>query len=555
MSKNVLELIRVSTEGQAGDDRGGIPAQRAANKRTAEAHGLEIVRTFEIADVSGAKVLACPEMQEILSLIESPEICGVVAREFSRLMRPEDLSDFAILQRFVETRTMLYLPDGPVDLGNKSGRLFGVLRAAMAGYEREEIRERMESGKEAIRRAGRHAGGDNSLPFGVAWDKVKGWSFTPEAEMVKEAFRQVLTTSRPYAQIAAELGLSRTNLRCILQNPIWTGWRVYDKRRDMTSAGYIAGENGRHGYRRKVMRDPADVVRVKVLPELISEAEFQRAQEILADRAARERLVRSQHAPRYTFNGYLACAICGNPLYTHTNRKTGYYICKLNNARARARGLSCSTPYVLAGKVDAKVEMLLCERLQDGSAIRRIAEIHFAEAQEPAGVAGMDVEAAKLLIASLEAKRTRILDAFFDGSISKLEREKRLAAVDRELAGCNGMFTRTAEQKRPRMDAGRLGAILEVFVGFRFLNRDQKRSLLAAARARVFLEGYTVDRLEITSPFDIAHPGKAIDNDSHTGNRLPAAGASPPGRCAETPAARQGTTRHCARAKLLPAAE
>jgi hypothetical protein len=56
----VIELIRVSTEGQAGDDRAGIPARRAVNRRTAQSHSLEIVRTIEMADVSGTAVLRAP---------------------------------------------------------------------------------------------------------------------------------------------------------------------------------------------------------------------------------------------------------------------------------------------------------------------------------------------------------------------------------------------------------------------------------------------------------------------------------------------------------------
>src|SRR5262249_27158497 len=155
---------------------------------------------------------------------------------------------------FIETRTMLFLPDGPVDLGNKSGKLFGIIKAAFAGYEREEIRERMQSGKEALGRAGRHASARYCLPYGGAWEKNAELSYVPAVEKVKQAFHEVLTTSRPYAQIAAELGLSRTNLRCILQNPIWIGYRVYDKKRDMSSAGYVAGANGRQGYRKKVLR-------------------------------------------------------------------------------------------------------------------------------------------------------------------------------------------------------------------------------------------------------------------------------------------------------------
>jgi DNA invertase Pin-like site-specific DNA recombinase len=98
--KKAIELIRVSTEHQAGADRGGIPAQREANKLTARAHDLKIVETIEIVDVSGASVLASPEMQRLLRLMESPSIEGVVAKEFSRLMRPDKFTDYALLQHF-----------------------------------------------------------------------------------------------------------------------------------------------------------------------------------------------------------------------------------------------------------------------------------------------------------------------------------------------------------------------------------------------------------------------------------------------------------------------
>ena len=76
MSKKVIQLIRVSTEGQAGDDRAGIQAQRETNARTARTYGLEVVKTIEIVDVSGSDVLASPAMQHLLDQIKSPEIHG-----------------------------------------------------------------------------------------------------------------------------------------------------------------------------------------------------------------------------------------------------------------------------------------------------------------------------------------------------------------------------------------------------------------------------------------------------------------------------------------------
>jgi DNA invertase Pin-like site-specific DNA recombinase len=118
-------------------------------------------------------------MQEMMRLMVSPEIHGVVAREFSRLMRPENFSDYALLQAFADTKTVLYLPDGPIDLSSKSGRLMGTLRAAMAGLERTEILERIWTAKEEKRRAGKMPQSEITLPFGVGYDRKKNVGITP----------------------------------------------------------------------------------------------------------------------------------------------------------------------------------------------------------------------------------------------------------------------------------------------------------------------------------------------------------------------------------------
>ena len=207
------------------------------------------------------------------------------------------------------------------------------------------------------------------------------------------------------------------------------------------------------------------------------EAEFRQVQEILADRAARERLIRTKNLPRYTFNGFLACGVCSSPLYTHRNTAAEYYVCKRNGTRARKRGEGCSTPYILAGKTEAKIDQLPATRLQDAATLQTIAETYLAGLEEPAGVAGVDLEAGKQLAASLEAKRTRILDSFFEDLISKPERDKRIKAIDAELAGCHEMLASavTRQPKRPEITADQLAAVLEVFAGFQFLDRAQKK--------------------------------------------------------------------------------
>src|SRR5687767_10439948 len=96
--KRCIELLRVSTLGQAANDRASLPSQRSVNKQTADRFGLNIVRSIEMAGVSGATVLMAPEMQEMIRLMRDAEIHGVVTREFSRLMRPENYADYALLQ-------------------------------------------------------------------------------------------------------------------------------------------------------------------------------------------------------------------------------------------------------------------------------------------------------------------------------------------------------------------------------------------------------------------------------------------------------------------------
>ncbi len=198
--KKVIELIRVSTEAQADDDRASIPAQRAVNRSTCAQYGLEITDTIEMADVSGTAVLQTPEIQRLLVRLESKELDGVVCREFSRLMRPERFADYVLLAAFQDNRKTLYLPDGPVDFSTKQGMLVGGIRALMAGHERSEMLERSWTAKEAMRRQGRSPNGSTCLPYGVLYDRVKAvWSYDPEkAPRIREVFRRFLAGDTNY---------------------------------------------------------------------------------------------------------------------------------------------------------------------------------------------------------------------------------------------------------------------------------------------------------------------------------------------------------------------
>jgi DNA invertase Pin-like site-specific DNA recombinase len=514
MKKKAIELIRVSTEGQAREDRAGIPAQRASNRRTATQYGLEIVRTIEIADVSGAAVLRSPEMQELLRLIESADIHGVVAKEFSRLMRPENFADYALLQTFVDTATILYLPDGPVDFSSKSGRLFGVFRAAMAGHERTEILERVWAAKEEKRRAGKHPQSHITLPFGVGYEsKTSCWYYTEDIQKVVEAFRLFLSGETSYVEVGRRVSIDPINLRYILRNPIYTGWRIYSKRRDPTARGLRVRPDGRQGDRRKINREPSEVIRVRVLEPMVSEIDFQRLQQILNLKKENHWRARPEHERRFTYSGFLRCGSCGNLIYTHSSKRREWYVCKSRTWPARLSRLKkelepCTNPYMRRERMESSIDNILAERLTDVDFLKRLAFEYADRAR--LGTTATNIPNVKRKLKELEAKRQRLLDGYLDNLIDSTEFNRRLEKIkteqsfyDEKLAGVTSVETEISAEK--------LAKSFEAFQEWMFLSRTDKRRLLQAIIPEIHVENYRVTKVGWLPPADHR------DEMSHTG--------------------------------------
>jgi DNA invertase Pin-like site-specific DNA recombinase len=498
MSKHVIELIRVSTEGQAAQDRAGIPAQRAANSRTAAQFGLEIISTIEMSDVSGASVLRAPQMQQLLSLIESPKIHGVVTKEFSRLMRPESFCDYVILQQFVDTNTILYLPEGPLDLSNKTGRLMGTIRAAIAGLERTEILERVWLAKEEKRRTGKFAQSAVCLPFGVSYTEAQGWRYTPDAEKVREAFRLFLSGETSYWTVGKKVGIAPVNLRVIMRNPIYTGWRVIDKKRDPSGLGRRTRPDGRQADRPKILRAPEDVIRVKVIMDaLIPEADFERVQAIMEMKRTRHWRHNPNYEHQYTYNGFLTCAVCGELIYTYRNRKERrYYVCKAKQYPSQVEH-RCDSVYMRREILESTLDELFAIQLTDPGFLRDIAEERESTSHD--GVQQANVLRLQQQVESLRDKRQRVLDAYFENVISRDERDHRLAGIDHDLRLAQEMLLRQTPSAAP-VDPTELAWLFEPFTDWKFLNRNEKRRILTALGSEIKTANYRIQSISLLSP-------------------------------------------------------
>jgi DNA invertase Pin-like site-specific DNA recombinase len=180
-----------------------------------------------VEDVIGKDIMLASETHDLIKLMESGRIQGVVAREFSRLMRPDDFADYVLLSQFQKTRTILYLPEGTIDFNDKMGRLMAGMQASISGYERSTIRERLHRGNEENRKSGGRFA--SHLPRGVGHSKEQGWFYTDESQAVLRAYEMVLT-GESLNDIARFLGMSAMGARYLIHNPIYKGWRVYERR-------------------------------------------------------------------------------------------------------------------------------------------------------------------------------------------------------------------------------------------------------------------------------------------------------------------------------------
>jgi DNA invertase Pin-like site-specific DNA recombinase len=502
--KKVIELIRVSTAEQAADDRASIPAQRAVNRKTAAAYGLTIIKSVELSDVSGTAVLRTPEMQELLKLIESPEIKGVVVREFSRVMRPDNFGDYVLFQVFQDTGTLLYLPDGPLDFNSKTGKLVAGLRAIISGNELSEIRERVWTAKEEMRRAGKHPQSSATLPFGVGYSKEKGFFFKPEAEMVRDAFRRLLSGETSYTQLAKPLGFTPQGMRTLFTNPIYTGWRVYDKKRNMASSAKRYAAGGRQGDRPKILRDPDEVIRVKVLDTpLVTEAEFRQVQAIVMLKDSHHWRHRAGVKHNFTYNGFLLCSECGSTLYGKNasggrgkRRRiacTYYYGCR---RRFWHKEGQCLTPYMQRDRLEEKLDGIFTERLTNREFLTAL--LRDLDAKSETDTSRTRIARLQADITNLREKRSRVLDAFFEAVLTRADRDLRLAEIDTRLKGTEELLLREAPVQKVSLRT--LMTALAPLYEWRFMNRESKRRILAVTVPEIRVSNYQVQGVAVTSP-------------------------------------------------------
>ena len=450
--------IRVSTAEQATDGRAGVIRQRDSLTSIAAAKGYDVIRRFELIDVSGTATMHAPETHALIELIRAGAIDVVLTSEMSRLLRPDDLTSFEILDICKRHSVILDLGGTVHDFRSPEGFLSGGILALLGGHERMQMLKRVHQAKEAKRARGQHPGNHLCLPLGVGYDRAKEkYFYTDDVVAVVEAFRIMDEEGiRNLTQIARRTGIHPGNIRNVLRNPLYRGERVYSQCRDLTPKR--VGLGGRQKDKPKIARAPEKVIRVRVFEpaeQAVSDERWFRVQNILRGIRENHQVFVAEHHKGNLLAGTGRCGYCGDRLYAKAKSQNGpgqnsrgHYICRCHHESATKKpgNRKCAQGWVRKEELDALTEAFVQRFLTDEPFVAAV--IQQARAKQADKVVGIDLgEMLRNKLSDLERRDQRVLDGLEAGVLTPDEAKQRRA--------------RLAEERKCLLDSSEAGHIQE----------------------------------------------------------------------------------------------
>jgi site-specific DNA recombinase len=238
--------LRVSGEGQIGEDKYGLAAQREAVETYAKAQGYEVAEWYVDEAISGA-TLDRPELTRLLN-DAGGKFAFVIVAKMDRIAR-DLMAQLWIEKELLRGDVELISVAEPFRGQDPANVLFRQIIGAFAQFERARIAERMAGGRKQKARGGGYAGG--GAPIGYTAEKgAKVLSLDAEkAETVRRLFE--LREECPGASLEALAGMMNAEGLTTAQGAIWRKAqvkRVLDRREFYAGAYSYAGiqAEGKH---------------------------------------------------------------------------------------------------------------------------------------------------------------------------------------------------------------------------------------------------------------------------------------------------------------------
>lgn len=235
--KNAVGYIRVSTDGQVGDDKYGIDAQKSEILLYANKNGYNIV-DWKIDEISGAKDNR-PALNEILygDKVTNPPFEAVIVFKNDRLARDTKLY-FYYLYTLEKKNIKLISTKEEFAEGDDFANIYRALLQFVAEQERKNIALRTSKGRSLKAQCGGYAGGRR--PYGYKVENGRLIIDETEKPIVKIIFEKH-DKGTPMLTIAEWLNdngyktrkgtrFQAANISSILKNrPLYEGMYKYGK--------------------------------------------------------------------------------------------------------------------------------------------------------------------------------------------------------------------------------------------------------------------------------------------------------------------------------------
>lgn len=239
--KNVVAYCRVSTDGQVGEDKFGIEAQKEQIMDYCNRNDMQISAWYIDEGVSGAKADR-PEFDKILfsdGEVENPPVEAVVVAKSDRVAR--DINIYFYYKMLLRKKDVQLISIAE-DFG-QFGVFANMLEAftlCVAEMERENITKRTKSGRAVKAAKGGYSGG--RPPYGYRSQNGTLVPVPEEAEAVRKIF-SMREDGYTYKEIVDELNATGSRVRSGSPWPI-SSLQVVLGNEKLYKGYYKYGKNG-----------------------------------------------------------------------------------------------------------------------------------------------------------------------------------------------------------------------------------------------------------------------------------------------------------------------
>ncbi len=204
--KNVVAYCRVSTDGQAGEDKFGIESQKQQIMEYCAKNDMQIYEWYIDEGISGVKE-SRPEFDRILfseSTVENPPIEAIVVAKNDRIAR--DINIYFYYKMLLKKKNIQLISISE-DFGQFGvfSHMLEAFTLCVAEMERDNITKRTKNGRAVKATKGGYSGG--RVPYGYKVTDGKLIIDEKESEIVKEIF-EMLDKGTAMLSIADKLNKS-----------------------------------------------------------------------------------------------------------------------------------------------------------------------------------------------------------------------------------------------------------------------------------------------------------------------------------------------------------